>query len=72
MHGKLSTIRKNMQVQMVPGKRPIMKKNAIVKYAVDKTQLRVHSKCKAPKCNVYLHLTKEKNCFEQWHTTFQH
>lgn len=48
------------------------KRNCKVCYAESKQQLRVHSMCGAPQCQVYLHLTKDKNCFEKWHTTFKH
>ena len=37
--------------------------NAIVKYAVDKTQLRVHSKCKAPLMQCVLAFDKGKELF---------
>ena len=32
----------------------------------------VYSKCSAPQCDAYLHFTKDKNCFAEWHTTHKH
>ena len=37
-----------------------------------KQQSRVHTKCSTPQCDVYLHFTKDKNCFRDWHSTFEH
>ena len=35
-------------------------------------QYRVYSRCSAPKCNVNLHFTKERNCFQEWHSAEFH
>ncbi|XP_057289810.1 uncharacterized protein LOC130612505 [Hydractinia symbiolongicarpus] len=48
------------------------KRNCKVCYAELKKQVRVYTKCSAPQCDVYLHFTKENNCFQKWHTTFKH
>ena len=48
------------------------KRNCKLFYLVDKTQLRVHYKCNTPQCNAYLHVLKDENCFEKWHSTYEH
>ena len=45
-----------------------VKRNCKVCYKLTKTVLKVHSYCTAPQCKVYLHCTKDKNCFKIWHS----
>jgi len=45
------------------------KRNCKVCYTVAKEEMKVRSCCSAPQCNnVYLHCTRDKNCFEIWHS----
>ncbi|XP_062393486.1 piggyBac transposable element-derived protein 4-like [Sardina pilchardus] len=44
------------------------KRNCRVCYDTSKQALKVVTKCDAPQCQVYLHITHDKNCFEAWHT----
>ena len=37
-----------------------------------KKEYRIYSHCSAPQCNVNLHLTKERNCFREWHSAEFH
>ena len=48
------------------------KRNCKVCYAKTKQTLKVFTFCSAPQCNVHLHFTKEKNCFQEWHTPEYH
>lgn len=42
-------------------------------YTTTKKELKVGTYCSAPQCQVYLHCTQQKNCFELWHSKeFQH
>ena len=44
------------------------KKNCVVCYKETKKALNVVTYCSAPQCQVFLHISKTKNCFEIWHT----
>ncbi|KXJ06058.1 PiggyBac transposable element-derived protein 4 [Exaiptasia diaphana] len=44
------------------------KRQCKVCYDTAKTVLKVVSYCSAPQCQVYLHCTQNKNCFEIWHS----
>ena len=59
---KLSTY-ETVHIPMFSGE----KRNCKVCYTQTKKELKVISYCSAPQCNVYLHCTKEKNCFATWH-----
>ena len=48
------------------------KKNCKVCYAREKKELRMYSYCNAPQCQVYLHCTASKNCFQIWHSKDYH
>lgn len=48
------------------------KRNCKVCYAADKSVLKVVTYCSAPQCNVFLHCTKDKDCFAIWHTAEYH
>ena len=48
------------------------KKNCVVCYREGRGQLRVYSYCSAPQCGKYLHVTKDKNCFREWHNRAYH
>jgi len=51
------------------------KSNCKVCYTVAKEGVKVQSWCSAPQCtcnNVYLHCTRDKNCFEIWHSKDYH
>ena len=44
------------------------KRNCRVCYDTTKKTLKVVTYCSAPQCQVYLHCTQEKNCFQLWHS----
>ena len=48
------------------------KRNCKVCYKKFKKELKVTSYCPAPQCQVYLHCTKDKNCFATWHNKNYH
>ena len=48
------------------------KRNCKVCYATSKKELKVLSYCDTPQCQVYLHCTADKNCFEIWHSKEYH
>ena len=50
------------------------RKNCVVCYKHNKVQRQVFSTCSAPTCEVkYMHVTKEKNCFQIFHSRgYQH
>jgi len=48
------------------------KRNCKVCYKTTKKELKVLSYCSAPQCQVYLHCTADKNCFEIWHSKDYH
>lgn len=43
------------------------KRNCRVCYDTTQKALKVVTYCSAPQCQVFLHCTKDKNCFELWH-----
>ena len=43
------------------------KRHCKVCYRKDKKELKICSYCSAPQCDVFLHCTKDKNCFAEWH-----
>ena len=46
-----------------------IKRNCRVCYRKEKKELKVYSFCKAAQCKgVFLHCTKDKNCFSEWHS----
>ena len=49
-------------------KSSVTRKSCKVCYRETKKELRVVTYCDAPQCQVYLHCTQEKNCFEIWHS----
>ena len=40
----------------------------VVCWQKEKKQYKVKTYCKAPQCNRYMHITNEKNCFEEYHS----
>ena len=48
------------------------KRNCVVCYKQTKKALKVVTFCSAPQCNVFLHVTKDRNCFELWHMNSFH
>ena len=48
------------------------KRNCVVCYKQTKKGLKVVTFCSAPQCNVFLHVTKDRNCFELWHMNSFH
>jgi len=48
------------------------KRNGKVCYKATQKEMKVRSCCSAPQCNVYLHCTQNKNCFEIWHSKDYH
>lgn len=44
------------------------KRNCRVCYDTSKQALKVVTKCGAPQCQVYLHITQDRNCFQVWHS----
>lgn len=49
-------------------KSSVTKKSCKVCYRETKKELKVVTYCDAPQCQVHLHCTQEKNCFEIWHS----
>ena len=49
-------------------KSSVTKKSCKVRYRETKKELKVVTYCNAPQCQVHLHCTQEKNCFETWHS----
>lgn len=45
-----------------------IRRNCKVCYETSQTEMKVVSYCSAPQCQVYLHCTQKKNCFEIWHS----
>lgn len=48
------------------------RRNCVVCYKQGRRQLKVQSKCSAPQCDKYMHVTKEKNCFLKFHSREYH
>ena len=48
------------------------KRNCKVCYRKDKKEIKVYSYCSAPQCDVFLHCTKDENCFAEWHNAEYH
>ena len=48
------------------------KRNCKVCYHKDKKGLRVYSYCSAQPCDIFLHCTKDKDCFDEWHNVEYH
>lgn len=48
------------------------RRNCVVCYRQGRGQLKVSSKCSAPQCDKYMHVTKEKNCFQEFHSREYH
>ena len=44
------------------------KRTCVVCWQKEKKQYKVKTYCKAPQCNRYMHITNEKNCFEEYHS----
>ena len=48
------------------------KRNYKVCYCKGKKELKVYSYCSTPQCDIFLHCTKDKNCFAEWHNAEYH
>jgi len=48
------------------------KRNCVVCYKLEKAERQVHSKCSPPQCDKHMHITKNKNCFQIFHTREYH
>ena len=48
------------------------KSNCKVCYCKGKKELKVYSYCSTPQCDIFLHCTKDKNCFAEWHNAEYH
>ena len=48
------------------------KRSCKVCYKATQKELKVVTYCSATQCQVYLHCTQEKNCFEVWHSRDYH
>jgi hypothetical protein len=49
-----------------------IRRRCVVCYKQGRGELKVSSYCSAPQCGKYLHVSKEKNCFKEWHTMQYH
>lgn len=49
-----------------------IKRNCVVCYKEGRGQKQVHSYCSAPQCMKYLHVSRERNCFQVWHSQEYH
>ena len=45
-----------------------VRKSCKVCYAATKKEFKVNTYCTAPQCQVYLHCSRDKNCFNVWHS----
>lgn len=49
-----------------------IKRNCVVCYREGRGQKQVHSFCSAPQCQKYLHVSRDRNCFQVWHSEEYH
>ena len=48
------------------------RKSCYVCYHQGRGQLRISTYCSAPQCGKYLHITSDRNCFQEWHSREYH
>ena len=48
------------------------RRRCVVCYKQGRGEMKVYSYCSAPQCGKYLHVTREKNCFLEWHNSTYH
>ena len=56
------------ETEHVPEVTPETKRNCRVCYETENEERKVVTQCNAPQCQVYLHITKNRNCFKIWHS----
>jgi hypothetical protein len=48
------------------------RRRCAVCYKQGRGEFKVHTYCSAPQCGKYLHVTRERNCFLEWHNRAYH